>query len=88
MVPSVQRRPLKRRNPDAETLLKFLSRWRGEASRAGHMIGRIAVPRDIQDENGSLECRAEIAASSPYCSLACKTEYFTPAQTLRSQPVS
>ncbi len=43
MVPGVERHPLKKLVPDAETLLRLLQRWREEATRAGRPIARIAV---------------------------------------------
>ena len=43
IVPGVERQPLKKLKPDEQELLVLLERWRGEAERAGHTIGRIAV---------------------------------------------
>jgi transposase len=43
VVPGVERHPLKKLEPDAESLLKLLHRWRDEAEKAGCRIHRIAV---------------------------------------------
>ena len=43
MVPGLQRRPLKKMEPDHSGLLRLLHRWRDEAVRAGSTITRIAV---------------------------------------------
>ncbi len=43
IVPGVDRRPLKKLETDAETLLGLLQRWCGEARRAGRKITRRAV---------------------------------------------
>ena len=43
MVPGLQRRPLKKLEPEKEKLLALLVRWRDEALKAGHEIKRIAV---------------------------------------------
>jgi transposase len=43
LVPGVMRRPLKKQPADPERLLALLHRWRDEAVKAGHAIGRIAV---------------------------------------------
>ena len=58
IVPSVERQPLKKLAVDESTLLKLLSRWRGETEKAGRRIERItvafeAVWRDNQDESGA-----------------------------------
>lgn len=43
LVPGVMRRPLKKQPADPDRLLALLQRWREEAVKAGHAIGRIAV---------------------------------------------
>jgi transposase len=43
MVPGVERQPLKKMKPDEAGLRALLYRWRDEASRAGHIVSRIAV---------------------------------------------
>jgi transposase len=43
LVPGVKRQPCKKEAADPERLLVVLERWRGEAIKAGHAIGRIAV---------------------------------------------
>jgi transposase len=43
LVPGVDRRPLKKLEPDAATLLRLLERWRQEAKTAGRMITRIVL---------------------------------------------
>jgi transposase len=43
IVPGVMRRPLKKQHADPERLLALLQRWRDEAVKAGHAVGRIAV---------------------------------------------
>ena len=43
LVPGVMRQPLKKQPADPERLLALLHRWREEAVKAGHAIGRIAV---------------------------------------------
>lgn len=43
IVPGIQRQPLKKQQPDEETLLRLLHRWRDEASKAGRTIKRIVV---------------------------------------------
>jgi transposase len=43
LVPGVDRRPLKKLEPDAPTLLHLLERWRDEAKTAGRMITRIVL---------------------------------------------
>jgi len=43
VVPGVMRRPLKKQPADPERLIALLQRWRDEAVKAGHAIGRIAV---------------------------------------------
>ena len=43
VVPGVMRRPLKKQPADPDRLLALLQRWRDEAVKAGHAIGRIAV---------------------------------------------
>src|SRR6202171_4584733 len=43
LVPGVDRRPLKKLEPDAATLLRLLERWRQEAKTAGRMITRVVL---------------------------------------------
>lgn len=43
IVPGLERRPLKRLDPDPQTLLKLLHRWRNEAEQSGQLIKRISV---------------------------------------------
>jgi transposase len=43
LLPGVDRRPLKKLEPDAATLLRLLERWRKEAKTAGRMITRIVL---------------------------------------------
>jgi transposase len=43
IVPGVERQPAKKLEPDEAGLLRLLHRWRQEAEKAGHDIGRIAV---------------------------------------------
>jgi transposase len=43
IVPGIERHPLKKLEPDEETLLRLLQRWRDEAVRAGRTVRRIAV---------------------------------------------
>jgi transposase len=43
IIPGVDRHPLKKLEPDQESLLRRLQRWRDEAARAGQTISRIAV---------------------------------------------
>ena len=43
LVPGLERQPLKKIDPDAETLLKLLRRWRDEAGQAGHTIKRLTI---------------------------------------------
>jgi transposase len=43
IVPGIDRHPLKKLEPDQETLLRLLQRWRDEATRAGRTIMRVAV---------------------------------------------
>lgn len=43
VVPGVERRPVKKLDPDAPGLLALLHRWRGEAERRGRKIERIVV---------------------------------------------
>ena len=42
-VPSVERQPLKKIDPDAAAVLRLIERWRGEAVEAGRTIARIVV---------------------------------------------
>jgi transposase len=43
LVPGLAREPLKKQGADPEALVKLLDRWRGEATKAGRVITRIAV---------------------------------------------
>src|SRR6266700_3267839 len=43
IIPGVERHPLKKLDPNENTLLHVLYRWRAEASKTGHAIMRIAV---------------------------------------------
>ena len=43
VIPGVDRHPLKKLEPDEESLLRLLRRWQDEATRAGRTISRIAV---------------------------------------------
>jgi transposase len=43
IIPGVERHPLKKLDPNENTLLQVLYRWRAEASRTGHTIMRISV---------------------------------------------
>jgi transposase len=43
IIPGVERHPLKKLDPNENTLLQVLYRWRAEASKTGHTIMRIAV---------------------------------------------
>ncbi len=43
MVPGISRQPLKKLEPDEETLLKLVHRWRGEAVSAGREVTRIVL---------------------------------------------
>ncbi|MGH6881297.1 MAG: IS110 family transposase [Hypericibacter sp.] len=43
ILPGVDRRPLKKLDPDEESLLKLLDRWREEAARAGRPVARLCV---------------------------------------------
>jgi len=43
LVPGLMRQPLKKQPADPDRLLALLHRWRDEAVKAGHAIGRIAV---------------------------------------------
>ena len=43
IAPGVNRQPLKKLAADETALLQLLSRWRGEATKAGRTISRIAV---------------------------------------------
>ena len=42
-VPGIQRRPVKKLEPDASALLRTLERWRDEAIRTGRTITRIVL---------------------------------------------
>jgi transposase len=43
VVPGLERRPLKKLEPDAAGLLALIERWRGDAERAGARIERVAL---------------------------------------------
>lgn len=43
LIPGIQRRPLKKLEPDAPTLLRVLERWRDEATNTGRTITRIVL---------------------------------------------
>ena len=43
IIPGVDRHPLKKLEPDQESVLRLLRRWQDEAARAGKTINRIAV---------------------------------------------
>ena len=43
IVPGLGRQPLKKLEPDQESLLRLLRRWQDEATKAGKTIARIAV---------------------------------------------
>jgi transposase len=43
IVPGLDRRPLKKLEPDEDALLRLLRRWRDEAAGAGHTVTRLAV---------------------------------------------
>jgi transposase len=43
IIPGVDRHPLKKLEPDQESVLRLLRRWQDEAARAGKTISRIAV---------------------------------------------
>jgi transposase len=43
MVPGISRQPLKKLDPDEETLLKLVHRWRDEAASAGRDVTRIVL---------------------------------------------
>jgi len=43
MVPGIERRPLKKLEPDPAALLGLLERWRSEAEKAGRQISRIVL---------------------------------------------
>ena len=43
IVPGIERQPVKKLEPDEETLLGLLHRWRDEAAKAGRTISHIAV---------------------------------------------
>ena len=48
-IPGVDRNPLRKQDPDPDTLLIRLHQWRDEAVRAGHPITRIAVAFEAGD---------------------------------------
>jgi transposase len=43
MVPGIERRPLKKLEPDPAALVSLIERWRSEAEKAGRSIDRIAL---------------------------------------------
>src|SRR5919202_44951 len=43
VIPGVDRHPLKKLEPDEESVLRLLRRWQDEAARAGRTIHRVAV---------------------------------------------
>ena len=43
MVPGVDRRPLKKLEPDPDALLRLVERWRSEAEKTGRTIERVAL---------------------------------------------
>jgi transposase len=43
VVPGVARQPLKKLDPDPQTLLALLQRWRAEAEKAGATVGRMVL---------------------------------------------
>ena len=43
LVPGIDRRPLKKLEPDAPALLRLLEGWREEATKAGRPIARIVL---------------------------------------------
>ncbi len=43
LVPGLARQPLKKLEPEAETLLRLLERWRSEAMKAGQVIKRLVL---------------------------------------------
>ena len=43
IVPGLERQPLKKLEPDEAALLRLLERWRGEATKVGRTITRVAV---------------------------------------------
>jgi transposase len=43
MIPGVERKLLKKLEPDREALLRLLERWREEAAKAGRMVSRIVL---------------------------------------------
>ncbi len=43
VVPGVERRPLKKLDPDPATLLRLVDRWRDHAVKAGHAIMRVVL---------------------------------------------
>ncbi len=47
-IPGVDRNPLRKQDPDPDTLLIRLHQWRDEAVRAGHPIIRIALPSPLK----------------------------------------
>jgi transposase len=43
VVPGVERRPLKKLDPDPAALLQLVERWRDQAVKAGHAITRVVL---------------------------------------------
>jgi transposase len=43
VVPGVERRPLKKLDPDPAALLRLVERWRDQAVKAGHAITRVVL---------------------------------------------
>ena len=43
MIPGVERRPLKKLEPDAPTLMRVIEGWRTEAIKANRAIGRVVI---------------------------------------------
>ena len=43
MVPGIERRPLKKLDPDPAALLALIERWRSEGEKAGHPVGRTVL---------------------------------------------
>ena len=62
LVPGIDRHPLKKVEPDAETLLRLLHRWRDQATKAGCSINRI-VPRPAFS-SASLKCWRTITTTN------------------------
>ena len=43
MIPGVDRRPVKKLEPDPDALLRLLERWRAEAAKTGRTIARVTL---------------------------------------------